>query len=367
MRRCTFISQHNYELSSVDLADIEVTFKYHFEKSGVTGVLLSIGTTFFYILEGEEQQIDTFLKRIEDDDRHGELLILKDELDSGPASYMRWNMYTVDLDDDEAKVMEVFKQMIDSLTAKNQHLERAYRTLQHYTPSRVLNKIEQQTEPWTESWSRSGKVVLFTDLVNFSHVARQHDTETSMTVLNTFMDVAIGAVSRNGGEVEKIMGDGLMAHFEAYQSEKAITASLSILEELRHRRISEADVFPLYAGIGLAGGTVMEGNIGNAQKMDYTIIGDTVNTAAKIEAATRSMGFSLLLDEFVSERLQDRKLRQVWNPSRDKPLRSASEPDFSLPENLYTVEHPLVYEFPDRSSENPLNGKEFQTSMKFEQ
>lgn len=97
-----------------------------------------------------------------------------------------------------------------------------------------------------------------------------------------------------------------MAYFNADQAPAAIQASLEILHQLRVLRASEPDHSPLrvlYSGIGLHSGEVIEGTIGSAFKKDYTILGDTVNVASRIEASTRSSHYLLAYSADVQQQL----------------------------------------------------------------
>lgn len=93
-----------------------------------------------------------------------------------------------------------------------------------------------------------------------------------------------------------------MAYFDGDRADDAIQASLDILTEMENLRKSAPEgnsLRVLYAGIGLAKGKVIEGNIGSTIKKDYTIIGDAVNVASRLEALTRKVSRSLVLESDV--------------------------------------------------------------------
>ncbi|MBE0638916.1 MAG: adenylate/guanylate cyclase domain-containing protein, partial [Bacteroidales bacterium] len=106
-------------------------------------------------------------------------------------------------------------------------------------------------------------------------------------------------------------GDSVLAYFEPDQADVAVQASLEILEELERLRQaapSDSVLRLLYCGIGLSKGAVVEGNLGSSVKMDFTIIGDPVNIAARLEGLTRQVKKSLVMSAEVRQ-----SLRQDWD------------------------------------------------------
>jgi class 3 adenylate cyclase len=155
------------------------------------------------------------------------------------------------------------------------------------------------------------KLIFFTDIVSFSFLSNRYPVEEVAQVVNEFFDLCTFTIAANGGEVTKFMGDCVMAYFSASQVDQALAASLTFLRQLRTLRLkaqpgSLRNV--LYCGIGLSLGTVIEGNIGSTKKMDYTIIGDPVNTAARVESLTREIHKALAFTENVKNQAQ-----RPWN------------------------------------------------------
>ena len=102
----------------------------------------------------------------------------------------------------------------------------------------------------------------------------------------------------HGGEVTKFLGDGVMAYFDATEADdasRAASTSNSELERIRAEAPARSALRLLYSGFGLALGPVIEGSIGSSVKMDYTIIGEPVNTAARLEGLTRTLDTPVLM------------------------------------------------------------------------
>jgi class 3 adenylate cyclase len=139
--------------------------------------------------------------------------------------------------------------------------------------------------------------VMFVDIVGFTALAEGADPEDVVSDLNAFFEIVIPAVERNGGHANKLLGDGMMAVFGVPtplpdHSARAVEAALDIDEQLRAQYAGR-----LRAGVGLNSGTVVVGSMGGGGKLDYTIIGDAVNVAARVESMTRETGDAILATE----------------------------------------------------------------------
>lgn len=100
-------------------------------------------------------------------------------------------------------------------------------------------------------------------------------------------------VGRNGGVINKLLGDGVLAYFHGESSDGAIRAALELLRRMADFRAEAPEGSPerhLYTGVGLAFGDVYEGNIGAESKQDFTILGNIVNIASRLESMTRPLG-----------------------------------------------------------------------------
>jgi class 3 adenylate cyclase len=161
-----------------------------------------------------------------------------------------------------------------------------------------------------------------------------------LLILNTYFEICSRIILNKGGEVNKFIGDGLMAYFDIGQSDNAINACLEIMEELRNLRQNASGDSPLKllnSGFGLSQGMVIEGNMGSKYKTDYTIIGDAVNIAARLEGLTRKVKRSLVL----SEALKQSTLEPWTFISLGKYNLKGTENN----SEVYSIDHDLVNEF----------------------
>ena len=146
--------------------------------------------------------------------------------------------------------------------------------------------------------------VLFTDIRNFTRLSEQMSPERVVEMLNEYMSVMVAAIGRHGGVVDKYVGDAILALWGVPESReddvvRALRGCLAMqkdLEALNERRRERGDV-PIEIGMGLNFGPVVAGNIGSPDRMEYTVIGDTVNVASRIESATKELGQPILVAE----------------------------------------------------------------------
>ncbi|MBL0150099.1 MAG: response regulator [Ideonella sp.] len=145
--------------------------------------------------------------------------------------------------------------------------------------------------------------VMFSDIRGFTAMVERQSPEETIELLNTYYMLMFEAITGAGGVVNQMVGDGLMAIFGAPlplagHSEAAARAGLEMLELMalyNAERASEGKA-PIAIGIGIATGEMVAGYTGTQDRATYTCIGDTVNLAARLEAHTKVMGRSILLD-----------------------------------------------------------------------
>ncbi|MEO8875221.1 MAG: adenylate/guanylate cyclase domain-containing protein, partial [Polyangiaceae bacterium] len=173
-----------------------------------------------------------------------------------------------------------------------------------YVDSRVVNRVlagDLKIAP-----ERRPITVLFVDIRNFTRLSETSDPVALFEMLNEALDAFAGIVQREGGLVNKFLGDGLMAIFGAPEPQvdhprRAVRAALNMCEAAKTRR--QNGRFPgLTIGIGIHTGDTMVGDIGGARR-EYTAIGDVVNVASRVEAANKELGTELLVTGAVVELL----------------------------------------------------------------
>jgi class 3 adenylate cyclase len=151
---------------------------------------------------------------------------------------------------------------------------------------------------------RQEVAILFSDLRSFTSSSEKADPEQIVRELNEYFEVMVAAVQSEGGVVDKYIGDSIMAVFGAPSvrdddAARAIRAAWRMeqaLVKLNSQR-AKRDLPPLRHGIGVHFGACVAGNIGTATRAQYTVIGDTVNVAARLESSTKDAGVTVLISD----------------------------------------------------------------------
>jgi adenylate cyclase len=139
--------------------------------------------------------------------------------------------------------------------------------------------------------------LMFIDVRDFTGFAEQTPANEVVGTINRLFERLVPIIHAHGGRVDKFVGDGLLAVFGAPRrqpehADEALAAALEIADV-----VGSGDAGPLEIGVGLNSGTVVAGNIGGDRRYEFSVIGDAVNVAARVEAATRQTGDTVLLTD----------------------------------------------------------------------
>ena len=176
---------------------------------------------------------------------------------------------------------------------------------------------EVATHLLTEVPSRTGVrrdvVVLFADIRGFTTWTENAEPDELVGRLNDYFDAMVGAIHGEGGVVDKFIGDAIMSVFDGVlpheaPEDAALRAALAMQAALAELNVKwqREGLEPWRTGIGLHRGEVVVGSIGSESRRDFTVLGDAVNTASRLEGLTKELGAPILLSEAVVLRLRDR-------------------------------------------------------------
>ncbi|MBA3686215.1 MAG: BLUF domain-containing protein [Planctomycetes bacterium] len=291
MKRLAYVSRATSVLAPGELQTIATAAQANNRRLDITGVLTYDDGVFFQELEGPEAAVDALADRIRVDPRHRDMVVISVENGDLARHHPAWAMRVINLGD------EPDSGYLRPVIAR---LSQAIRTVGRYTQPAVFRLLESGIDPTTAPARRVQRAVLCCDVRAFSAFAQALAPDRLAAFITVFVDVCVGCVSARGGEVTKIIGDAVLAHFPRECSGEALAAALDILTTLARIRRQAAANAPeryLHVGVGLAAGEVFEGNVGSGFKLDYTILGDPVNHAARLEALTRTQATALLFEE----------------------------------------------------------------------
>ncbi|MEN4473643.1 adenylate/guanylate cyclase domain-containing protein [Mycolicibacterium cosmeticum] len=201
-------------------------------------------------------------------------------------------------DDDLGALAATFNRMQAGL-AERQRLQAAFGT--YVDPVLAARLLKQPDDVF--SGERRKVTVMFVDVRDFTPFAEANTAEHAVARLNTLFEIVVPAVLDAGGHVNKFLGDGALAVFGAPNdladhADAALNAAVLI-----QRLVAERFNGELQIGIGINTGVVIAGTIGGGNHLEYTLIGDTTNVAARVEQLTKTTGDTILLTEQTLEGL----------------------------------------------------------------
>ena len=171
---------------------------------------------------------------------------------------------------------------------------------QHVSPAVVDRLLATRTDPPSEM---RPVCVLFLDIRGFTAMTRKRSAEETVALLNAFFAEMIEVVDRNNGIINKFLGDGFLALFGAPLADpaaarNALAAAQSMIATVEEWNRTHPG-WALRVGIGIHLGEAVTGTVGSPQRKEYTVIGDTVNLAARLEQLTKDVGARLLVSQSV--------------------------------------------------------------------
>jgi adenylate cyclase len=173
--------------------------------------------------------------------------------------------------------------------------------------------------------------VLFSDIRGFTSISEQMDPQQLVALLNEYFTEMVNIVMNEGGVVDKYIGDAIMAVFgapvpkpdDAVNAVRAAVKMRRALADLNERLVARGQP-ALRTGIGIHTGEVVAGNIGSERRMEYTVIGDAVNLASRLESNTKELGVNVLISEDTYEltkhTIETRPVRSITVKGRAQPV-----------------------------------------------
>jgi len=212
---------------------------------------------------------------------------------------------------------------------------RTRRTLERYVSKNLVKEVLENPDSYYSSLRgvRVPATVLFSDLIGFTTLSEKADPEALVSQLNEYLSRMTSVVFSNGGTLDKFIGDAIMAVWGnvrsfgmAQDAKNCARAALGMRRELRqlNQKWREEGRMGLGMGIGVNQGEVVVGNIGSHERMDPTVIGDSVNLASRLEGLTRIYGVDILVGASAAELARDevhlRSVARVQVKGKTKPV-----------------------------------------------
>ena len=338
---------------------------------GAIAILLGIGTAVFYAtrltvpikqLTRKAQQIAGGDKGIEEQLRSSE-----DSIISSLGTFIaddRCALVLPDTKQDELSILNsTFDAMADKLDQDTKRLLSLTRIFEKFVPSQFLNRVITGGLDGVAlgKGERDYITILFSDIRSFTTYSESMEPEDLFSFLNEYLSAMNRQIHKQHGFIDKFIGDAIMALFDHpeqdnnAEAESAVQAAISMQEALRefNRQRGKQGFTPIKTGIGIHSGSVMIGTIGSEKRMDFTVLGDNVNLASRIEALTKFYGVDILISVStlrLLSNLDQYHLREMdWVKVKGK-----SEP-VELYE-IYNMDPPEIQELKRKAGSSILRG-----------
>ncbi len=213
-------------------------------------------------------------------------------------------------------------------TKKKRFIQKAF---SHYLSPTVIEQLIKDPDRLNLGGTKKNLTVIFTDLAGFSSISEKSTAEEIVELLNEYFTSMTNIILAHSGTVDKFEGDAIMAFFGApvqtpHHALQAVRAAHDMSITLKGLRIKWENEGkpPLHMRIGINTGSMVVGNMGSVQKMNYTVMGDNVNIAARLEPAGKIYGSEILIGEetkkSVEEEFTVRELDFARVPGREMPV-----------------------------------------------
>lgn len=229
--------------------------------------------------------------------------------------------------------------------------QRLRRAFSRFVPEEVIDRLTEDAASETESINEKRKVaVLICDIRNFTSISERNKPENVVSFLNEYFKKMVEVIKKHGGAIDKFMGDAIMALFGtpvSYEdnARRAVDAALemqSLVPGISCSNLFIPEGMNFNVGIGIHYGDVIVGSIGCAEKSDYTVIGDTVNLASRLEGLTKFYGAGIIISGAVKNEL-NRKYNLLHLDSVKVKGKSVGVQIYRVDENALNADYVQCY------------------------
>jgi adenylate cyclase len=220
-------------------------------------------------------------------------------------------------------------------------------TMARYMDPSLADRLVKAGEEILGGQSGIG-TVLFCDIRSFTTVSEELGAQATVSLLNEYFTMMVDCIQMYGGMLDKFIGDALMAVFgtpvaHEDDEDRAVKAGILMLKELAgFNAVRNAEGRkPIQIGIGINTDTIVSGNIGSPKRMDYTVIGDGVNLASRLEAACKQYAAQILISENTLAKLRGtyrtREIDRVIVKGKTKPVAIFEVLDYHTEETFHSI------------------------------
>jgi adenylate cyclase len=233
--------------------------------------------------------------------------------------------------------------------------KRVRSTMSRYMDPQLANQLLEEGDGQAMLGGQAAEAtVLFTDIRSFTTIAESLGPQATVSMLNEYFEIMVACISDAGGMLDKFIGDALMAGFGVPlpsddAPDAAVKSAISMISQLRDWNAGRlaADKPAINMGVGVNTDNVVTGNIGSSKRMDFTMIGDGVNLAARLEGSCKTYGAQIIISEFTQSKLKGiyalRELDRIVVKGKTEPVSIFEVLDFhddeTFPARMDVVGH----------------------------
>ena len=188
--------------------------------------------------------------------------------------------------------------------------KRIRRAFSRFVPEQIIDSLVMQSDAQNEKLGvgeTRAVAILFSDIRSFTNISEKNKADVLVAFLNRYFSIMVDIIKKHGGTIDKFIGDAIMAEFGtpvSYEDNcrRAVAAAYEMraaLPSIDLGNLVLPDGMKFNIGIGIHYGDVIVGSIGSKDKADYSVIGDNVNLASRLEGLTKTYGTQILVSESV--------------------------------------------------------------------
>ncbi len=251
-----------------------------------------------------------------------------------------------------APALSNIKEINDLQTAVSL-FETSLRSFSSFVPLDVVRKLIKTGTPLTLGVEQRFLTVLFTDLQDFSSLAEQMAPDDLLAHLSAYFEVVSQAIAEEGGTIDKFIGDGIMAFWGApvHRDDHVLRACCGAMRATRRMQRLDADWSAqgrptLHLRVGLHCADVLVGNVGSSERLSYTVMGDGVNVAARLQGINKGFGTTICISDSMVEAVEPnivaRPIRKVRVKGRKREfmiyellgIKNCDDPELKAPDGF---------------------------------
>jgi adenylate cyclase len=199
---------------------------------------------------------------------------------------------------------------IEMMTHALSSMKKGLRSFASYVPRALVREVLASGQEAVLGGTTKQATIFFSDLAGFTTLAESMEPAALVELLGGYFDQMTKVIAENRGTVDKFIGDAIMAfwnapHDDAQHARMACLAALGCQRRLENMKALDSKLAGLSARVGLATGEVLVGNIGAPDRMNYTVMGDTVNLASRLEGLGKKYGTGILVNHATYEAAKD--------------------------------------------------------------